>query len=1184
MILKSLELVGFKSFVEQTHLDFTKGFTAIVGPNGCGKSNVSDAIRWVIGEQNSRLLRGLKLADLIFNGSETRKPVNRAEINLVIGNLPPGLRIASVRNVAEEVKITRCYYRSGESEYYINGVPCRLKDIVDLFLDLGITSRSMTIIEQNQIQDIITAKPEERRHLLEEAAGILKFKHRKHEAQCKLEISRQNLLRLGDIVQELGRQAESLKRQAAKADRYKRFKLEIKELSLNLCAKKTRLFRQELERIEGEYRRTEEGKSLAAARVSSLDNEAANLKIAIDDLKNAVNLKREQMYELSSRISDGEHQIELRRSQIETADRDSTAATSEISQMREEVETLSGETESRRSELDRVSGEIAAQEENCGRLIQALDQEKAGLRERGENGRAAEARVMELYQRISLKKNETAALQTRKQFLQSQAEKLRREEDETRETLEATCRAVADAETDTDEKSRQFESLKARQEELARQGEACKARIQEHSERLAAAKDQYLSQHSLLNSIKDLRSRFEGFKDGVKSLMAQNGNGGRLPGLRDVLADVLQTPSEYEPAVEAVLGEKLQSVIVNSYADSVEAIGYLTSHRSGRGSFIPIRPKSVPCALIHLNGNPSVLGKVKDLIQCREEYRPLIEQLLGDVVLVQDLETAMALHSRPDFQGVVVTRNGEVIDSQGIISGGEGSGSSSGLLARKREMDDLEVQVAALKEELDSLDRSHGERVEQLRGLEENLNRIRPAVQEAEIAQAHSRKDLEQLKKETERLREKLSVLNYEKESANFEELAAEERNLERQTALAEEEKTGEEERLEMLRQELEVFKAALDEKSVQANEVKVAIASLKGRRDILLSEIKRLLEQQDRLRQRIGQRERDLQANAAKIDEHKREIELREKEVLQCAREKDRLGEALAGEEETLEEKEETLLQKEQESKTVSRQVQELTEALSKLDLKRSAIKIQSSHLAEQAFEDFNVSAKEMLSLYDGEVDEAETEDALRVLKDKVAKMGEVNLAAVSEFEQMNERYGFLKRQTDDLTESVQTLQAAIETINQTTRRRFLETFNRVDEQFQAIYARLFQGGKARLVLCDESDPLESGIEISAQPPGKKMQNLSLLSGGEKAMTAIALIFALLKVRPSPFCLLDEVDAPLDELNVVRFQEMLKELAGNTQFILITHNQKTMSFANVLYGVTMEEKGVSKVVSVHLN
>ena len=358
----------------------------------------------------------------------------------------------------------------------------------------------------------------------------------------------------------------------------------------------------------------------------------------------------------------------------------------------------------------------------------------------------------------------------------------------------------------------------------------------------------------------------------------------------------------------------------------------------------------------------------------------------------------------------------------------------------------------------------------------------------------------------------------------------------------------------------------------------------MKGNRDIQLSEIKRLTQQQEHLRHRIGQREKDLQNNAIIIDSHKKEIQLLEEDILKSSREKDGLTKKLTQEEETLREHEETQEQKEREVKDISKQVQELLETVSKLELKRSEINIQSTHITEQAFNDFNVSVEEMLSLYDGEVDETETEEAVRVLKDKIARMGEVNLAAVCEFQQTSERYGFLKRQMDDLTESIDTLQQAIETINRTTRQRFLDTFQQVNDQFKTIYARLFQGGKAQLTLCDETDALESGIEISAQPPGKKMQNLSLLSGGEKAMTAISLVFAMLKVRPSPFCLLDEVDAPLDEPNVVRFQEMLKELSGDTQFILITHNQRTMSFANVLYGVTMEEKGVSKVVSVHLN
>lgn len=1186
MILKSLELVGFKSFVEQTRLDFTQGFTAIVGPNGCGKSNISDAIRWVIGEQNSRTLRGTKLTDLIFNGSDSRKPVNRAEISLTIGNVPPGLRIANVLNTAEEIKITRCCYRSGESEYYINQIPCRLKDIVDLFLDVGISPRSMTIIEQNQIQQIITCKPEERRQLIEEAAGILKFKHRKHEAQLKLDAAGQNLLRIGDLVRELGRQAESLKRQAAKTERYKRFKSDIKELSLNLSAKKIRLFQKDLEKIEEDYRGAHEQKVLSSARVSSLENQIENLKIEIDKAQSAANLKRENIHELTDQISKAEHNIELRQTQTDMAQQDSAKANQEISKMKAEIDTLTGEMENQRGELGQVSREIDFQEENCDSLLLSLNQEKDHLREKEEEGRSAEKKVMDLYHHMSLKKNELTALYTRKQFLQSREEKLQQEQTETHGKLEEVRGFAAKTEGEFNDKSRQFESLKARQQEFLQKIEACKARLNDQSERLVSVKDTHLARHSLLNSIKELRSKFEGFRDGVKSLMSYNANGGRLKGLREVLVDVLQTPTEYEQAVEAVLGEKLQSVIVNSYEDSIEAIDFLKSRRSGRSSFIPIQPKSIPHPSLNLNGNPAVLGKIMDLIRCREEYRPIMEQLLGNVVLVKDLQTALNLHTQPDFQGVVVTQNGEVIDSHGMISGGDDSQNSSGLLAQKREINELSGQVATLKQELDSTQSRYDELTEELAGLEKDLDEVRPLIQETEIARAHCRKDLEQFQKEIERLEQKQSTLNYENSTGSIElqELTDGETTLEREIASTEQEKTVEEKRVAELRQAMEQFKERLESKSADINTIKVLITSLQGKRDILLSEIKRLDLQQETFHQRITQRQKDIETNSAKIAEHQQASEGLEKQILEDAHTKDRLSGELVDEEDELRKNEETLEQKEQESKSAYKQVQELTETLSGIDLKRSEIKIQTAHLQEQAFSDFNVTLEEMLSDYTGEVEEAAAEEELRVLRDKVGKMGEVNLAALSEFQQMHERYTFLKRQMEDLEESIKTLHTAIEKINRTTRQRFEETFHLVNGHFQTIYARLFRGGKAQLILCDESNPLESGIDITAQPMGKKMQHLSLLSGGEKAMTSIALVFALLKVRPSPFCLLDEVDAPLDEPNVIRFQEMLQELSGNTQFILITHNQKTISFADILYGVTMEEDGVSKVVSVHLN
>lgn len=1186
MILKHLEMVGFKSFVDETRLDFTKGFTAIVGPNGCGKSNISDAVRWVIGEQSTRHLRGTKITDLIFNGTESRKAVNRAEINLVIGDVPQGIRIANVPHIGDEIKVTRCCHRSGESEYYINQIPCRLKDIIDLFLDLGISTKSMTIIEQNHIQQIVTGKPEERRYLIEEAAGILKFKHRKHEAQLKLAASQQNLLRIADIVQELGRQAESLKRQAAKADRYKRLQADIKDLTLNLYSRKTRAFRLELEKLAVDHGQSSERKTLLAARASELENLVESLKMAIDETQGALNAKKEEIHKLTTQIGKNEHMVAMQQAEIKRATQDTEAAAQEISRMQGEIAKLIAETAAQRSELGNVSEDIGAKEIQCETLMRDFNSDKERLREKEEQAHVADANVMDLHHRISRRKNEITALQTRTQFLRGREEKLRQELAETCGKVEETRTLVAGAETVLDEKTRLFESLKAHREELTQNRRECKANLTSEAERLAVAKGALLTENALLNSMKELRRKFEGFQSGVQSLMGGNSNGGRLPGLREVLVDVLQAPAEYELAVAAVLGEKLQSVIVNSYSDSVEAIGHLRSHHSGRGSFIPMQPKGALRSPLYLNGNSGVVGKITDLIRCREEYKSVIEHLLGNVVVVDNLETALYMHALSEFNGVVVTQNGEVIDIDGMVSGGEGDEKSSSLLSQKREIESLTVKVAGLEHEMTAVQAVHEEFTRKFAEIEETLTGISAETQKTEISRADCRRDVEQLQKELRRLEEKSSTLDYEGSAGTIElqKLITEEQRLQGGLTVDEAEKNRQEAWVVEFRATLKALREALEAKTVDIGSIRELIASLKGKREVILSEIKRHTLQQEHLELRVKQREQDIQANAAKIDGNRQAVEVHEKQIMTFAREKEGLSEQSVQDEEALREKEEDLEQKEIESKSHFKQFQELSDILSKLELKQSEIKIQSAHLEEQAYEDFNVTLEEMLAQYAGNVDEAETADTLRDLKEKVAKVGEVNLAALSEFQLASERYTFLKKQQDDLAESIKTLNEAIEKIDGSTRQRFLETFHQVDERFRAIYARLFRGGKAQLVLCDEADPLESGIEIIAQPAGKKMQHLSLLSGGEKAMTAISLVFALLKVRPTPFCLLDEVDAPLDEANVVRFQEMLREMSDKTQFIIITHNQRTMSFANALYGVTMEERGVSKLVSVHLN
>jgi len=1186
MILKSLELEGFKSFVDATQLHFNNGFTAIVGPNGCGKSNVSDAIRWVIGEQSSKSLRGTKTTDLIFNGSGSRKPVNRAEISLTLKNVPARIRIANVPNLAEEVKITRCYHRSGESEFYINQVPCRLKDITDFLMDMGISPKVLTVIEQGHIQDIITSKPEDRRILIEEAAGILKFKHRRNEAIRKLGASSQNLERISDIVQELRRQAESLKRQAAKAERYKEYQSEIKNLSLKLFSWKSNIFQSELKEIETVFSTQNEQKAQQSARFSHLENQITQWNIDIDALALALSEKKDQVHQLTSQIGKNEHSIELKQSQSAQAERNVKSAEEESARMHEQIKHLAAQAETRRQDLTSVSNEINEQEEILNQGNQELAQDKSTVQELEKNVREEEKKILANFQLISQKKNALTALETRKQYLQSRNEQLNREHEETEAQTSQSQETLQQTETEHQEKLQEFTRLKEQQTTLAAENGELQDQLQAKLDAFSSLKENTLTQSSVLSSLKELRNKFEGFQEGVKSLMADNTNGNPLPGLREILVDVLKTPAEFETAVEAVLGERLQSIIVESYPDTLAAIRYLQETQTGRGSFIPLEPKSSPHPPLHLSGNPAVIGKVLDMIECKDEYRTIVETLLGNVVMVKDLETAFKMHEDENFNSIAVTRNGEMIDSQGMVTGGSMEKNSSGLLARNREIEALTETVSRLQEEMREAQNDIDHLKNILSERKDQLQQIEKTVRDSEMANNNRQKDIQQLTKEVERLTQRFSTLEKEKSNIALElkELIEQQEKLQEEAALQESEKGQFEESIANFRREVEQKRNELESRTAEINAVKVRIASLIGKRENTLTEIKRLDLQQENHRHRIKNLEGSRQLDASKTTELQAEIKSLEKQILEQARDKDRLNEEVVLEEETLTEKEESLDQMEKEAKILSRQIQEVTESISKIELRQSELKIQTAHLEEKAYDDFNATREEMMRAYDKNTDEKEADEQIRSLKDKVAKMGEVNLAALSDFQETNDRYIFLNRQQEDLEESIAMLHNTIEKINRTTKQRFIETFAQVNINFKETFGQLFQGGKAELSMTDAANPLESGIEITANPMGKSMQNLSLMSGGEKSMTAIALIFAVFKVRPSPFCLLDEVDAPLDEANVIRFQEMLKEMSLNTQFILITHNQKTMSFADVLYGITMEERGVSKAVSVQLN
>ena len=1185
MYLKNLELEGFKSFADSTNLEFKNGFTAIVGPNGCGKSNVSDAIRWAIGEQRSKTLRSTRITDLIFNGSGSRKPLNRAEISITLSNVPAGIRIAGVPNMAEEVKVTRCYHRSGESEFYINQIPCRLKDITDFLLDAGISPKVLTIIEQGHIQDIITSKPEDRRILIEEAAGILKFKSRKNDAVRKLDSSRQNLERIADIVQELHRQVESLKRQAAKAERYKNLKTNIKDLSLKLFSVKIRRYQAQLKEIESDLEQQTIKKTEWGARHSTFESQIAQFNIEIEKSLNCLNTLREDIHKLTAQISKNEQTITFKKEQQAEAREDINSASVEITGMNEEVNVLLLQIEEQRKKLSGTSEEINCQEVSLEKIKEECEQNRDAVQAAQDQVQSGERKVFELFQQSAGSKNQLTEFETkyknielRKQILLAEKEKIVKQTQNYKSQLE-------EHESKHQSQIEEFRQLKKQQDTFKQKVLESANKTQIEADAYSERKEAYFSKFSLLESLEKLRTQFEGFHEGVKSLMSQQ-NGERISGIREVLVEVLQTPTEYETAIETVLGDKLQSVIVNSYSDSMEAICYLKNNDSGRGLFIPMNPKPTPSPPLHLNGTQGVVGKALNLVNCIEDYRPVIELLLRNVVIVEDMDVAMHLHQKPEFHGTAVTLNGEMIEANGFITGGLAKSESSRLIARNREIENLSKNVKELKIELEAskLKIESGKRA--LGELELNLKHTNEEVHKKELENNNSHRDLEQIRQELKRLEIRTSTLDSELIDLDqqLKKLEIEKGSLTDHLQEIEQKIIAEEELLTKKRIELGESRKISEEKSVEISGLKVLITSLIGRRENILTEIKRFELQTKNLQQQIEKREADKISNQNRIVEIDNDIAILEENILKQSREKDTLSKQAVREEDSLRENETQQKEIDHDIRELSKKIQEITETLSQIEIKRSETRLQRAHIEERVYEDFNATRQELDAAYDENIDEQAVEASVKELKEKLSRLGEVNLAALSEFEKTNERYTFLKEQQDDLAESIELLHSTIEKINCTTQQRFLDTFNRVNENFKEVFARLFQGGKANLSLIDEANPLDSGIEITANPIGKSLQTLSLLSGGEKSMTAIALMFAVFKVRPSPFCLLDEVDAPLDEANVVRFQEMLREMAVNTQFIIITHNQKTMTFANALYGITMEEKGVSKAVSVHFN
>jgi chromosome segregation protein len=1187
MRIKQLELVGFKSFPQRTVLEFPRGVTGVVGPNGCGKSNIVDAIRWVLGEQSPKHLRGDAMEAVIFNGNEKLPPLGMAEVSLTFENESPpppptdlDLEVSSlpahIRELAE-ITVTRRYFRSGESEYEINRMPCRLKDITELFLGTGVGSKAYAIIEQGRVEQLVNAKPEDRRLFIEEAAGTTLYRARKQAAERKMERTRENLSRVNDILHEIDRQTQYLERQAKKAEVHKRLVEELRGLELRVTGRQWQTLQRELATLDANRERL--AGETAAARAALDANEeahrAAAAALAEDEHRHAA--AREQLAVLEAERQSVQQRLLMLEEQRAERERrhtrlgeDADAARAAQSANAERLRQAEREREAAAQYLAFDEGELRVREDELSAARAAL----AGLTAALE---AAKGALVEHVTREVEVRNGLAGLARRREEIARQLDKLRAEEralDQRREEIDAQLSARrADLERLRGELARATGEQETRANELRALAEA-----RRRWERQAVEVEGIVVQaRSRLESLEQIQANYEGFHRGVRAIMREEHH---PDGVLGVVADVIDIPQQYERAVAAVLGERLQYVIVRGEEEGAEAVDRLRQAAMGRSSFIPLRPRVPDLAAVQsLNGTSR---QMLDLVRVRDEYRDVAQALLGEVVLVPDLATAIAMWREHGVRVTLVTPDGDVLDPAGVITGGSDRPIEEELLARRREIEQLRAsadssgaQLAEVRAQLDEVGRAMTAAEDAVKSLGQDAHQLTVQIVAAE-------KDIERLEIERPQCCSRLDVVRYEIGSLAEEEhgAAAEEAAQRwRHDELAAHHRALDQ-ALRERRAETDEATARLEALTAAVTAVMVRVAERRERQAATAAAVDGLHGQQAELLERLTalqtEREQTERERAALAEDI---AAARAREAGQVAQ-RAALESAAAAGATAVAEANAQLRAVEQRTRELQAALDALRTAQSQVDVARTETRLRGEHLAEAMREKYDVDlASAAADQPDGDdEDERARVDAVR---QRLLRLGEVNVGAIDELREFEERGGFLRAQRDDLERSLADLERTIQKLNRASRTKFAETFARANETFQRVFPRLFRGGEGRLVLTNEHDLLESGVEIVVRPPGKRLDSVSLLSGGEKALVAVSLIFSLFLINPTPFCILDEVDAPLDDANIGRYSQMIREMSVHSQFILITHNKRTMESADVLYGVTMQEPGVSKVISV---
>lgn len=1179
MYLKSIEIHGFKSFANKIVFQFHNGITGIVGPNGSGKSNVADAVRWVLGEQRIKQLRGASMQDVIFSGTELRKPLGYAYVAITLDNSDHQLAIDY-----NEVTVARRIYRSGESEYLLNGTPCRLKDVNELFYDTGIGKEGYSIIGQGQIDKILSGKPEERRELFDEAAGIVKFKRRKLAAQKKLEDEQQNLVRVNDILSELEKQIGPLEKQSETAKIYLKKKEELKTLDVNM-------FLLENQRLQEQLKDAQEKYDIASEDLENTSKQYENIKEEYEKIEGQITLLDETIEKNRSALTD----TSMLRGKLE----------GEINVLKEQIHSARNNEEHLKQRREAVLNEIAAKNQDKEGILSdkgQIDEQVAEIEKKRDEAKAAltavQSCIEELNNQIEGGKNAiiealnaratiksklgrydtmTEQVNIRKAELTSRILRMKSDEAQQEETL----KALNDEFEKINEEIRTLnDAVESKEEKLTLLRET----LADKDKKLRDTQVSYHQEKSRLEALSNLTERYEGYGGSVKKVMERKE---QEKGIVGVVADIIKVDKKYETAIETALGGNIQNIVTDDEETAKRMIGYLKQTKAGRATFLPLTSITHPQEFKNPESlkEKGVLGMADELVHVDEKYRNVAKAMLGRIVVVDQVDNAVRIARKFDYGIRMVTLEGELLVPGGAISGGAFKNNSN-LLGRRREMEEMEASVKKYLKEVDTL-------LQEIEDTKAERNKLRLSLEEDKASL--QKKFIEQ---NTARLNVIKAKERKEEASESSLELKSEEREIESQIQeirLSKEEISRELQDSETLEKQTEgkikECQVLLDEKRSEESENLAGVNALEV-------EVEKMLQQQGFHQQNVDRINTELERSKSELSEieegllgNTRDIEQKENNIRQI---EETIQASHTSQNDTEKQLQEDITKKEELSakqKNFFKDREALSEKMAGLDKEVYRLNAQREKLQDMTesqinymWDEYEITLSDAAGMRNEELNDLPAmKRDISTLKDQIKKLGDVNVNAIEDYKNLMERYSFLKTQHDDLIEAEKTLEGIITELDTAMRKQFHEKFGEISREFDKVFKEMFGGGKGTLELMEDEDILEAGIRIIAQPPGKKLQNMMQLSGGEKALTAIALLFAIQNLKPSPFCLLDEIEAALDESNVSRFAKYLHKLTRHTQFIVITHRRGTMEQVDRLYGITMQEKGVSTLVSVNL-